>query len=225
VNERGLCILLCTSHGGSLGDAIVHAPRHPILGNLGAQMPDLNAAAILTPNVVRAGRMGKLTNSSHVINAVGGYSGISSSWISQHLDSDYYRPDERLGAATFMAVNNRDDVRRTVLLRYLEMPDGRDLFEHDLEYYDLYLKPEPTVTSDCLIGGSLVFTSDAFRMHHSFFNRNSQAVTNSNRTQRNSLSLLFVPVHPPTAHGRMPYDTSYISSTGTNVVLVTLVRL
>ena len=62
--------------------------------DLGFQIPDTCAAAILTPNVIRAGRMGKWTNSSHVVTAIGGYTGISSSSIAEKYDSSFH--DERL---------------------------------------------------------------------------------------------------------------------------------
>lgn len=81
-DTKGLVILFCSHHGKSLTKDVVHVPVHPVLGDLGFEYPDTCAAATLTPNVIRAGRRGVWTNSGHVISAIGGYSGLSSSYIS-----------------------------------------------------------------------------------------------------------------------------------------------
>ena len=97
--------MFCKSHGKGLFEPIIHLPRNPVLGNMGLRYPDTTAAAILTPNVIRAGRMGKWTNSTHVINAIGGYTGISSSTISQRLDLCV--SDDRLMASEFLSAKSQ----------------------------------------------------------------------------------------------------------------------
>jgi hypothetical protein len=64
----------------------VHVPHHPVLKSTPLH-PDILAPATVQPNVVRAPRMGKWTNSSHVINEFGGGSGLSSFHVSPVLDS------------------------------------------------------------------------------------------------------------------------------------------
>jgi hypothetical protein len=86
INAQGLSVLVCKFHKNGLTKPLIHVPSNPVLGDIGFQSPDKTAASILTPNMIRAGRMSKWTNSSHVINAVGGYTGISSSSIAQRVD-------------------------------------------------------------------------------------------------------------------------------------------
>jgi len=132
VTENGLCMLLCDFHGGNLRKAIVHVPLHPVLEDLGSQMLDIDAAAYLSPNTIHEGRMGRWTNSSHVLNAIGSHAGISPSSIGQHVDNVCQGADFRLGTATFLAANHREDVRRTIEAQYMEMAEGRRLLEKDL---------------------------------------------------------------------------------------------
>ena len=83
VNENGLCILSCETHGKGLFKSIIHVPRHPHFEEYGfPDYPDTTAAAILCPNVVRAGKMHMWTHSTNVVESIGGYTGLSSSIIS-----------------------------------------------------------------------------------------------------------------------------------------------
>ena len=125
--EKGLCIMVCNGHGKSgLTKPIIHVPLNPVLEDSGFQIPDTLAAAILTPNVIRAGRMGKWTNSTHVIAAIGGYTGISSSSLAEKLDCTVQ--DYRLSASSYLAAEHRADVRKTLIERFSDIQNAEAEF-------------------------------------------------------------------------------------------------
>ena len=103
--DGGLSVLFCSAHGKDLKAAFVHVPTNPVLKDHGLQYPDHCAAAILTPNVIRAGKMCRYTNSTHTIRAVGGYTGISSSTLACSVDRTIQ--DERLAMAECLAISHR----------------------------------------------------------------------------------------------------------------------
>jgi hypothetical protein len=46
-------------HGKGMFSSTLHVPTNPILGCDGLQYPHVSAAAVLKPNIIRAGRMGR----------------------------------------------------------------------------------------------------------------------------------------------------------------------
>ena len=84
--QSGLSVLLCRRHGKRLSKSIIHCPMNPVLVNIGFQFPDPCAATILMPNIITAGKMGRWSNSNHVVLALGGFSSISSSSIAQRSE-------------------------------------------------------------------------------------------------------------------------------------------
>ena len=226
VTEEGLSVMFCENHGKGLFEPIIHVPRNPVLGNMGLPYPDTTAAAILTPNVIRAGRMGKWTNSTHVINAIGGYTGISSSTISQRLDLCV--SDDRLLASEFLSANHRPDVMTTLHRQYSGRLDGEKLFEYFLRDFDTNFKPDADITSDCLMGGTLVYAEETFSMHDQIFNRdrNEHIDDDANEAQSNEcLEVLFVTVHPPGEFGSKPVDISSEYRLQEECITATMLRL
>jgi hypothetical protein len=227
VNEQGLCILLCKSHGKALRKPMIHVPRNPLLGDLGYQSPDTTAAAVLTPNVVRAGRMGKWTHSSHVINAVGGYSGISSSSIAQRVDMTI--KDERLAAAQLLSATNRSDVMQTVRQRYLQLVNGQQQLEFDLRIFNQFLKPSNQLLADCLRGGTVVYAQDAFNMHNDITSRDSHQDPSENsesgesRDDRRRTDCSFTVVHQSDEHGCCPIDVGSTTCSKGNLRVVDII--
>ena len=126
VNEEGLSIMLCESHGKGLLKSIIHVPKHPFLGDLGLPFVDTTAAAILTPNVIRNGMLGKWTHSNHVVNFVGGYTGLSTSSIAQRVDLSVL--DDRLFGSEFFSAENRPDVFNLLKNKYCEQRNGEEKF-------------------------------------------------------------------------------------------------
>lgn len=58
--DKGLCVLVCRQHGAKgLCKTMLHIPTNPVLDDYGLQCPDTCAAAMLSPKVIRAGRMGR----------------------------------------------------------------------------------------------------------------------------------------------------------------------
>jgi len=230
VTEKGLSVLMCASHKAGMSREFIHVPRHPVLGDIGSQYPDQSAAAILTPNVIRAGRFGRYTNSYHVISAVGGYSGISSSSIVPELESTVV--DMRLGAATFLAATNRSDVYETTHERYLQMREGQYLFDRSMFAYNCHSKPSDEKCKECLGGGTFVRVEDAYAVHEHLQNKNAQE--NSSSAESSTVAVKpesvvsTVVIHKPDGFGRNPAE-SCIAEFGENTasasVLILLVRL
>jgi hypothetical protein len=169
VTDEGLSLLLCKHHVKRLTKSIIHVPINPVLGDMGFQLPDTTAAAVLTPNVIRAGRMGKWTNSSHVINAIGGYTGISSSSIAPKMDVPIL--NMRLATAEFLSATNRMDVCSTQYQRYAILPNGEQQWNEDLMTYKRFLRPSDGKRTQCLSGATAVYSHEAFTAHHRLFNR------------------------------------------------------
>ena len=71
---------------------------------------------------------------THVINAIGGYTGISSSTITQRLDLCV--SDDRLLASELISANHRPDVMTTLYRQYSGRLDGEKLFEYFLRDFD-----------------------------------------------------------------------------------------
>jgi len=205
VNERGLCVMLCESHGKGLLKRIIHVPMNPILKE-GLPYPDMNAAATLQPNVIRKGQMGAWTNSNHVVRAVGGYTGISSSSIAMKIDNAV--KDERLAMSTALAMNHRPDITNIVQSQYCEIPEGSHELQHILRYYDSYCKPSDEVMKVCLESGSYVNAFDAFSFNRRINTRDTQEVSSgleSRSTKKVNLSsLMLTIVHPGNDYGHKP---------------------
>jgi len=181
--------MYCTSHGKGLQSSFVHVPKNPVLKDHGLQYADKCAAAVLTPNVIRAGKMGRWTNSTHVIKAVGGYTGISSSTLACDVNRTVL--DERLAMAECLAMEHRPDVYNICRERFVEnlsyggeMEFNRVLKNYDSFYYDA-LKPH---VKDAMSGATYVNVADCFRIHEQMFRRDSKKDVDVNSCK---LSLTF----------------------------------
>ena len=205
--EQGLCFMMCATHGKGLLHSIVHVPRNPVLGDLGFQIPDTCAAAVLTPNVIRAGRMGRWTNSSHVVTAIGGYTGISSSSIAEKYDCTFH--NERLGTACTLAMRHRPDIYEVCQNRLADMPGGDEELNRVLSLYDVLDKPSGEEVNSSLVGASSVDIHHSFLMNDRMFRRDTRYCENdSNDRQLQSWLLALTFVHPPTANGCAPVNLS-----------------
>lgn len=98
--------------------------------------------------------MGTWTNSNHVIQAVGRYTGISSSSIDLKK-TDFVFNDERLAMSTCLAMDHIPDIDQIVRIRQFELDNGKDELEWLWYVYDL-IKPSDKDISLCLDGGSYV---------------------------------------------------------------------
>ena len=199
--EKGLCIMVCNGHGKSgLTKPIIHVPLNPVLGDDGFQSPDTLAAAILTPNVIRAGRMGKWTNSSHVIAAIGGYTGISSSSLAEKLDCTVQ--DYRLSASSYLAADHRADVRNTLVERFFAIQNAEEEFQRGLDIYNKYYKPSIDHERSSVSGATFVEVANCFTVNENFASRD----VSSNGLNENMASLSLIFVHSSNAGGCKPID-------------------
>jgi hypothetical protein len=208
--DKGLCILLCDYHGSGLAKPVIHVPRNPVLGDLGLQYPDRCAAAILTPNVIRAGRMGKWTNSSHVVAAVGGYSGISSSSLA--LDVDINVVDTRLAAAQCLAMTHRSDIYHICRDRYSDIPDGDVEFHHMLDDYNKRLKPSQHDELTAVEGSTFVDLSDAFSVNDRLvkhFTKDDSSMSHRSKFESWQLSTVLVHTTHPGGHAPVSLTSVY----------------
>ena len=200
---RGLCVLMCRHHGNGLLKSFVHVPLNPVLGDMGLQLTDTCAAAMLVPNVVRAGRMGKWTNSSHVVAAVGGYSGISSSSIAAKVDQ---RPlNKRLSASSCLAMNNRPDVLNTFRARCANLELESESVDYELWHYEQFSKPSVDKVLESMSGATVIDMASSFKISERMFNRGTvnNAITDV-KQEAYMLSLVFV--HPADGRGSKPVD-------------------
>jgi hypothetical protein len=196
--------MMCDSHGKGLLKPVIHVPMNPILEE-GLPYPDTNAAATLQPNVIRRGQMGAWTNSNHVVRAIGGYTGISSSSIAMKIDSTV--KDERLAMSTALAMNHRPDIHNIVRKRYLEMRKGKDELKRLWRHYDFF-KPSDDDINWCLEGGSYVHSYDAFSFNRRSRSRDTQdtsLVSEVRPSEKfNPSSLMLILVHPANDYGHTP---------------------
>ena len=181
--------MYCSIHGKGLTSSFVHVPKNPILKDHGLQYADNCAAAILTPNVIRAGRMGRWTNSTHVIKAVGGYSGISSSMLS--CDVEQTVCDERLAMAECLAMNHRSDIYHIVRERFLDNTSygGEVEFIRVLNHYKKHYKNSvETEVEQAMRGATYIDVADSSNIHEQIFKRDSKEDVDFKSCQ---LSLIF----------------------------------
>jgi hypothetical protein len=178
--EVGLSVMYCDAHC-NLKRPFVHVPTNPILKDHGLQYPDNLAAAVLSPFVIREGRMSKWTNSTHVIKAVGGYSGISSSTLSCDVKRTFC--DERLAMAQCLARNYRADIYHISRERYVEdiTTDGEAEFTYIMNHYYKFYHDSVVTRADASISGAtFIDVEDCFRIHNQMFQRDTKADVDSN---------------------------------------------
>jgi hypothetical protein len=119
--------------------------------------------------------VGKWTNSTHVINAVGGYTGVSSSTLACDIDQTVC--DERLAMAECLAMSHRSDVHHIVRERFMDSLcyDGEVEFDRVLNHYNKYYKDSvKSGVNDALCGATYVDVADCFRIHEQIFKRDSK---------------------------------------------------
>jgi hypothetical protein len=200
----GLSFLICRFHGKGLFTFTVHVPTNPVLGHTGLQYPDVSAAAVLTPNVIRAGRMGRWTNSNHVVAAVGGYGGISTSSIAVKYDSIIV--DDRLAASSCLAMRHRSDIYHIYQQRSAELPSGVDDMKAMLNWYDRFVRPDARKIQQSLAGSTYVQVADCFEVMKRMAKQDTDAdEPRSGYTKHRefeSLGLIFA--HPPDSFGCHP---------------------
>ena len=219
--QYGLSVMLCRRHGNGLQKSIIHCPTNPVLGNIGFQFPDPSAAAILTPNIVTAGKMGRWNNSNHVVLAVGGYSGISSSSIAPKYDRCHL--SRRLSEASCLAMVHRPEVLSTYIQRYADSKHLTACLEYELDHYERYGKPTVEEESASLCGSTFVQLSDSFAVNDRMFKRGTEG--NVGEIESYALSMIFV--HPTDGFGSKPVDLSkYLNVCGsvTGLLLEMLVH-
>jgi len=203
--QLGLCVMMCSRHGKGLFESIIHVPLNPVLRDIGLQFPDTTAAAILTPNCIRSGRMNRWTNSSHVVAAVGGYTGISSSSIAQKFDSAYQ--DERLSAANCLAMKHRSDTYYICQNRYADMPGGDEELQRELRNYEKKWKPSPLSKRAALDGASYIDVQSSFSINEHMYRRDTNLTEDEKagaHVEPWLLGLTFI--HPTTDHGCQPVN-------------------
>jgi hypothetical protein len=187
--QVGLSLMFCDVHGTGLKKPFVHVAKNPILKDHGLQYPDNLAAAILTPLVIRDGRMSKWTSSTHVIKAVGGYSGISSSVLSCDIKRTVC--DERLAMAQCMAMKFRPDIYHISRERYIDdvSRGGEGEFLRVMNHYDSFYRHLVGLRSESAISGAtFIDVDDCFRIHDQMFERDAKNDVDANFWK---LSLLF----------------------------------
>lgn len=218
--ELGLSFLICKCHGKGLLNSVVHVPTNPVLGNVGLQFPDVSAAAVLTPNVIRAGRMGRWTNSNHVVAAVGGYGGISTSSLAVKYDSVIV--DDRIAASSCLAMRQRSDIYYIYQQRSADVPGGVEDLKAMLNWYDRVVRPDSRKIQQSLEGSTYILVEDCFQVNQRMTKEDTDAdeqQSNYNkRREFESLALIFA--HPPDSFGRHPitlerlYDVAKQPTTG-----------
>ena len=200
--QSGLSVLLCRLHGKGLLKSIIHCPTNPVLGNIGFQFLDTSAEAILTPNIITAGKMGRWSDSNHVILAVGGYSGISSSSIAQRLDQCHQ--SKRLSESSCLAMMRRPEVLRTYVERYTDSEHLTTDLDYELDHFERYRKPTMEEVSASLFGATFVQLSDSFAINDRMFKRGTEG--DVGEVESCEMSMVFV--HPADNFGSKPVELS-----------------
>ena len=226
VNDDGISVMLCKDHGKGLMQSIIHVPRHPILGDLGLPYVDTTSAAILNPNIIRAGRLSRWNSSSHVVNCLGGYTGLSTSTIAQRVDLCV--TDQRLFETEFFAADHRPDVHHLLEKQYAERPNPGVSFDYCKNLFDTLYKPDDVKTSNCLMSGTVVHAEQAYSIHNQIFNRDSNENMDTDASEdhaKQCMRLLFVIVHPPDQHGSPAIDCCTDCRLDKHRMTTTLLRL
>lgn len=197
----GMAIMMCSAHRNGLPNSVLHVPKNPILGDVGFQIPDTSAAAILTPNVIRSGRMSKWTHSSHVAKAIGGYTGISTSTLALKVPRTV--SDARLSGAECLAMSHRADIYHIARDRVVDDEDGLVDLQRALWYYEKYQKPTKCEEILALEGSTLVDVADCYVVNK---NVNQRDVEENNNPfqQIKWFDWTIVMVHPHQLGGAQP---------------------
>jgi predicted GIY-YIG superfamily endonuclease len=191
--DRGLCLLMCKSHGTGLTESFIHVPLNPVVGDLGFQCVDTSAAVVLTPNVIRSGRMGKWSNSTHIVEAVGGYAGISSSSLSPCITVPCN--DERLSAASCLSIRYRSDIYHICREREIAFFGDDAHFKRMLNDFDERGSPSDADIAQSLKGSTFIDISDCFAVNEQIFGRDTKQATGTRPQGESSMhdgALVFV---------------------------------
>jgi len=153
--------------------------------------------------------MNQWTNSTHVVNAVGEYTGISTSTPAPKPDG--YVMDERLSAANCLAMMHQPDIFHICRDRIGDMWDGEEEFKRVCNHYKHYYKPSVDVRKEAaLCGATFIDVCDSFNINEHMFHRDTHdAAAEGVGTQLESWKLSLCFIHPPGPAGCLPADLKH----------------
>ena len=222
--EKGLCFMMCASHGHGLMQSIVHVPQNPVLETLVFRflihvlqpywrpMSSVLEEWASGPTAAMLWQPSEVTLVSVLVQ-------LLKSTIAHSTMNDS-------STACTIAMKHCPDIYEVCQNRFADMPGGDDELKRVSWLYDVLDKPSAEKVKLSLFGASSVDIHHSFLMNERTFHRDTRDCENdSNERQLESWLLALTFVHPPTANGCAPVILSSFYNVEKHAITEALLHL